>query len=130
MVLVAAFLVLELAAYAQQPTESAQQAPQSPVADNSSGTQPGAATPSNSDDALEVPVLEQMEEGHITYMESHIALKYSYDEFEEGSNLNWAAVHWLQTLGPSKRLAVGIEIPFVNFNGEGEQPDGSGIGDI
>jgi hypothetical protein len=125
----ATFLTLELAAYAQQSVGSTQQASQ-PPASNSSASQPDVAGLSNPGDALDVPVLEQQEEEHVTYMESHIALKYNHDEFEVGSNLNWLAVHWLQAFGPSERLAAGIELPFLNFNGAGVQPDAGGIGDI
>jgi hypothetical protein len=126
LVLLVALLAPGLAAYGQQPADGAQGAPPQPAAGNSPTQQPDAAT----DTALEVAVLEEMDEEHITYMESHIALKYNYDQFEGGSNLNRFAVHWLQAFGPSDRLAAGIEIPFLDFNGEGVQPDAGGIGDI
>jgi hypothetical protein len=129
-VLLAAFLVLELGAYAQQSAESTQGTPQRPAPDSSPAKQPADATPPDSDDALEVPVLEEMDEQHVTYIESHLAVEYNHDQFEVGSNLNQVALHWLQAFGPSDRLAAGIEIPFLNFNGEGVQPDAGGIGDI
>jgi hypothetical protein len=128
MVLLTAFLALEMGTYAQQ-QESTQGSLQQPAA-NDSSSKPAAAAQPDPDDALEVPVLEQLDEEHVTYMESHVALKYNYDQFENGSNLNRVAVHWLQAFGPSERLAAGIEIPFLNFNGEGVEPDAGGIGDI
>jgi hypothetical protein len=127
--LLATFLTLELAAYAQQSAGATQEASQ-PPADNSSSSQPAVEGLSNPDDALEVPVLEQQEEEHVTYVESHIALKYNHDEFEVSSNLNRVAVEWLQAFGPSERLAAGIEIPFLQVIGERVEPNASGLGDI
>jgi hypothetical protein len=63
-------------------------------------------------------------------MDSHIALKYNHDELEGGSSLDQVEVHWLQALGSSKRLAVGIEVPLVHLNSEDMEPSANGMGDI
>jgi hypothetical protein len=81
-----------------------------------SSTQRTNATPQpDSIDALADEVLIEAVEDHITYMDSHIDLKYSHDEFDDGTNLDRVRVHRLQALGSSKRIAVGIEVPFCSM---------------
>jgi len=63
-------------------------------------------------------------------MDSHLALKYNYDSFEGGSSLDRIRVHWLEAFGPSHHFAAGVEVPFLYFNGEGTEPNASGIGDL
>jgi len=82
------------------------------------------------DDALDNILLEQADEEHITYMDSHVALKYNHDAFEVGSGLDRIRIHWLQAFGPSKRLAAGIEVPLLHLNGGETKPNASGIGDM
>src|SRR5271157_1689383 len=88
------------------------------------------ATPSP-DDALDNPVLEQAdEERNITYMQSHITFKYNHDEYDGGSSGDLVQVDWLQSFASSNRMAAGIELPLVHFNGSNGEPGGSGLGDI
>jgi len=128
-VLLVVLVPLERGACAQQQPTS-QGSPQQPATTASSAKQHAAAAVADPVDALENVLLEEADEEHITYMDSHIALKYNHDEFEGGSGLDQVQVHWLQALGSSKRLAVGIEAPLVHLNGEDTEPSANGVGDI
>ena len=130
-VILAAFLLRAGGASAHQPPAgNTQESPQQTAATTSSSKQSVAPTAPNLNDALENPVLDNADEEHITYMDSHLALKYNHDEFEGGSRLDRTRVHWLQAFGPSKRLAAGIEVPFLFFNAGEMEPNANGIGDI
>lgn len=79
---------------------------------------------------MDSPELEELDEEHITYMESHVVLKYNYNQLERGSYLNLVRARWLQAFGSSERFAASIEVPFTNFNGTGQEPSTGGIGDL
>lgn len=61
-----------------------------------------------------------------TSFESRVTFEYRYHEFEDGSSGDSIYLHWLQSFGPSKRLAAEIEFPVIYESG----PDAAGIGDI
>jgi len=134
--LVAAFLGLVVLAKnvdAQQPPAAVPQgSPQQSGPAGSSGTQnPTTANPGQQD-ALDNPLLEQTdEERNITYMESHVSFKYRHDAFDGGASGDSYKFHWLQSFGPSHRMAAGIELPFVHASGEGPgESSVNGLGDI
>ena len=127
-------LVVPYNARAQEPPPSdpqAQQVPpqQSPGASATAAQTPAHATPSP-DDAFDNPVLEQADEARITYMQSRVTFKYNHDEYDGGSSGDLVEVDWLQSFGPSGRMAAGIELPFMHFNGGAGEPSGNGLGDI
>lgn len=108
-----------------------QQTPQPSAPASSFPAQTSANAKASADDALENPVLEQAdEEQSITYMQSHVTFKYNHDEYDEGASGDRVRIDWLQSFGPSQRLAAGIELPFVGFHGSNGEPSGSGLGDI
>jgi len=129
------FVVAPQWAPAQEPPARDPQVPQAtprqPAGASSSGAQTsGHATPSP-DDALDNPVLEQAdEERSITYMGSRVTFKYDHDEYDGGSSGDRGRVGWLQSFGPSGRMAAGIELPVMHFNGGNGEPSGNGLGDI
>lgn len=91
---------------------------------------PARANPAQQD-ALENPILEQDdEERNITYVESHVTFEYRHDEFDGGSNGDSFKTEWLQSFGPSHRMAAGIALPFEHASGEQGEPSANGIGDI
>jgi len=134
LIVFASIVVVPRNARAQEPPASdpqAQQPPKPPVGANPSGAQ--TTTPANPSpgDALDNPVLKQAdEEDIVTYIQSHVTLKYNHDEFDGGASGNRERVEWFQSFGPSKRFAAGIELPFVQFHGSNGEPSGSGLGDI
>ena len=69
--------------------------PQQPATSASSPNPQAASAPLHPDNALENILLEQADQEHITYMDSHVALKYNHDEFEVGSGLDRFCAHWL-----------------------------------
>ena len=127
--LLLALLAVERGARAQQPPPTTQGPPQQPSNGTSSVNQQTPTTASH-DDALDNILLEEADEEHITYMDSHITLEYNHDALEGGSSLDQIQVHWLQALGASKRLAAGIEVPFLHLHGANAQPSANGIGDV
>jgi hypothetical protein len=56
-----------------------------------------------------------------------VSSRYRHDQFLEGLNGDEIRIHW-QSLGPSGRLAAGIELPFIDVGGE--RSNTAGIGDI
>lgn len=91
---------------------------------------PARANPAQQD-ALENPILEQDdEERNITYVESHVTFEYRHDEFDGGSNGDSFKTEWLQSFGPSHRMAAGIAPPFEHASGEQGEPSANGTGDI
>jgi len=129
------FVVSPHGARAQEPPTSnpdpGQASPQQPSSAGSLGEQTSAHATPSPDDALDNPVLEQAdEERNITYMQSHITFKYNHDEYDGGSSGDLVQVDWLQSFASSNRMAAGIELPLVHFNGSNGEPGGSGLGDI
>jgi len=116
----------------QPPTSDAQEQQASPQQSaSSSGAQTSAHAIPSPDDALTNPVLEQAdEERNITYMQSHLTFKYNHDEYDGGASGDLVQVDWLQSFGPSSRLAAGIELPFMHFNGGNGEPSSNGLGDM
>ena len=130
-VILAAFVLRLVEASAQQPPAgNTKELPQQPAASTSSSKHVVAPIAPDPNDALENTVLDDADAAHITYMDPHLALKYNHDRFEGGSTLDRTRVHWLQAFGPSKRLAAGIEVPFLYFNGGEMEPNANGIGDL
>ena len=125
-------LVPHIARAQQPPTSDAQAQQASPQQSaSSSGAQTSAHAKPSPDYALDNPVLEQAdEERNITYMQSHLTFKYNHDEYDGGANGDLVQVDWLQSFGPSSRLAAGIELPFMHFYGGNGEPSGNGLGDI
>jgi len=121
-------------ARAQEPPASDPQARQPPklsATGSPSGAQTSAPATASTDHALDNPVLDQAdEERNITYMRSHVTFKYNHDEYDAGASGNRVEIDWLQSFGPSNRMAAGIELPFAHFNGSDGEPSGSGLGDI
>jgi hypothetical protein len=76
-------------------------------------------------------VLEQAdEERNITYMRSRVSMLYDYDAYDGDSSGDRVRVDWLESFGPSSRMAAGIELPFVHYHGGNGGPRGNGLGDI
>jgi hypothetical protein len=99
-VLLAVLVTVDRVACAQQrPTSHGSSQQPATTASPANQQQAGGAV-ADQDDALENVLLEEADEEHITYMDSHIALKYNHDEFEEGSSLDQVQVHWLQASDP------------------------------
>ena len=64
-------------------------------------------------------------------MESHVAFKYRHDDFDGGVSGDSYKFHWLQSFGPSHRMAAGIELPFAHVSAGGpDEPSATGLGDI
>jgi hypothetical protein len=122
--------VLVRGATAQLPGETTPESPRQETAAAPS-SKPAAVPPgANPNDGLENPILADADEQRLTYMDSHVALKYNHDKFEAGSNLDQIRVHGLQAFGPSKRFAAGIELPFLHCNGGATEPSANGFGDM
>ena len=134
LIVFASIVVVPRNARAQEPPASdpqAQQPPKPSATANPSGAQTSPLATTHPDDALDNPVLEQEdEEQSITYMQSHVTFKYNHDEFEGGDSIDQIRIDWLQSFGPSGRMAAGIELPFAHFSGSDGEPSGSGLGDI
>lgn len=116
----------------QTPATTSAGSPQQAGTAGASQTQnPTPANPTQPD-ALDNPILEQAdEERNITYMESHVAFKYRHDDLDSGVSADSFKFHWLQSFGPSQRMAAGIELPFAHVSAGGpEEPSASGFGDI
>ena len=73
---------------------------------------------------------EADEEQSLTYMRSHVTFKYNHDEYDQGSSSDRFRIDWLQSFGAASRMAAGIELPLVRFNGGNNEPSGNGLGDI
>lgn len=54
----------------------------------------------------------------------------NHDEFDEGASGDQVRIDWLQSFGSSGRMAAGIELPIVHYNGGDFEPSGRGLGDI
>jgi len=122
-------------ALAQEPTTSDPQlrqvSSQPPATATPSGAQTTVPAKPRPDDALDNPVLKQAEEEDIiTDIESHVMFKYNHDEYDGGASGERVRIDWLQAFGPANRMAAGIELPLIHFNGSNGEPSGSGLGDI
>src|SRR5271166_4012023 len=97
-------------ALAQEPTTSDPQlrqvSSQPPATATPSGAQTTAPAKPRPDDALDNPVLKQVdEEDIITYIESHVMFKYNHDEYDGGASGERVRIDWLQAFGPANRVA-------------------------
>jgi hypothetical protein len=119
---------------ASQPSQfpQAQQAsPQQPGSASSPGTQTSVPAPPGQEDTLENPVLEQADEDDkVTSLESRIAFKYNHATLNGSSRGDFLRLEWVQAFGPSERMAVRFELPFIHVNGAANEPNANGVGDI
>jgi hypothetical protein len=65
-------------------------------------------------------------EDKIQYIASYATFEYGHDRFGDHSQGDSMLFHWLQSFGPSKRLAAGIEFPVIYES----LPGAAGIGDV
>ena len=83
------------------------------------------------EEALENPVLEQADEDDkVTSLESRIAFKYNHAAFAGDSRGDYLRLEWVQAFGPSKRMAVRVELPLIHVYGATDEPNANGVGDI
>jgi hypothetical protein len=81
-------------------------------------------------DALDNPVLTRADDEKVVpYIQSSVAFQYRHDKFDEGLRGDEIRIYWLQSFGPSRRFAAGIELPFINVRSQGD-PGVTGLGDI
>lgn len=116
------------------PTSDTQAQPisqQQPVNNSSSGSQPSSNATPRQETALDNPVLVQAdEERNIISIQSRFSFTYDHDTYDGGSSCDCFRVDWLQSFGPSHRLAAEIELPFSFYNGGNSEPNSTGLGDI
>jgi hypothetical protein len=83
--------------------------------------------PQKSTGALDDALLEQADgDEKLVYIRSYVTFEYRRDRFDDGSTGDSEYLVWLQSFGPSKRLAAGIELPVIYESG----PAATGLGDI
>ena len=128
-------------AQATRPSDSTSQPSQFSQAQQASAQQPGSGclsgaqtpmpTAPSHEEALENPVLEQADEDDkVTSLESRIAFKYNHAAFAGDSRGDYLRLEWVQAFGPSKRMAVRVELPLIHVYGATDEPNANGVGDI
>lgn len=82
--------------------------------------------------ALDNPILEEADGDQVvTHLDTHFDFEYRHDQLDGGSNTNAYKFTFQESIGPTQRFAVAIELPFVNFNGgDPEEPEVTGFGDM
>jgi hypothetical protein len=111
--------------------QAQQSSPQQPGSASSPETQTSVPAPPGREDALENPLLEQADEDDkVNSLESRIAFKYNHATLNGSSRGDFLRLEWVQAFGPSERMAVRFELPFIHVNGATNEPNANGVGDI